>query len=647
MHCQNKIEKQLRATAGIEEARVNYTAGTATVTYDPSVISLDDIENIIQGLDYEVLDESTIVRSRRFFDASAFFGPNPARAVGLLVIIIAAAMLFNRFGVTLFNAFPTAEAGMEMGMLFIIGLITSVHCIAMCGGINLSQCLGKGSRESAGAHTPFPIPHSLVPSLLYNGGRVISYTVIGGVVGAIGSVFSLSGRARGFIQLAAGVFMVIMGVTMLGIFPFLRTLTPRLPGFITDKLDAAKAKSKSPLIIGLLNGFMPCGPLQAMQVYALSTGSPVKGAASMLLFSLGTVPLMFGLGAVSSILSGKAAGRAFTRRVMTVGACIVAVMGISMFSQGAALSGLPLSGFSLAALLPEKLQGVLEGTGAAGGAAGGSAVAQIVDGVQIINSTLSPGRYPAITVQAGIPVQWTIDAPPGSINGCNNAMVIPEYNLQYRFKPGENLIEFTPKETGKFRYSCWMGMIRSSITVVADSAELAAAAAAPEGSPLPSLAPVPAGYTIPADELAVAEPGDYQGNNIQRVSIQLTDEGFSPAVVVVEKGIPTEWLIDNQSIEDGSAELRVPLYTTILPLQKQKINPLYLRPEDDFDFSTGDSIFFGYMKVVDDLARIDRESIKKEVAAFETQVYPDEYYASTGGAGCGGGAGCCGGGGGY
>jgi hypothetical protein len=208
-----------------------------------------------------------------------------------------------------------------------------------------------------------------------------------------------------------------------------------------------------------------------MQVYALSTGSPVKGAAAMLLFALGTVPLMFGLGALSSFLSSRPA---LTRRVMTAGACVVAVMGVSMFSQGWALSGL-----SLSALLPASLQASLQTKiAASAGDSNSTGAARIVNGVQMVNSTLTPGRYPAITVQAGIPVKWTINAPQGSINGCNNRMIIPEYNIQYSFKTGDNLIEFTPSRTGTFRYSCWMGMIRSSITVVADSVSLAQEASA-------------------------------------------------------------------------------------------------------------------------------------------------------------------------
>ena len=221
-------------------------------------------------------------------------------------------MIINRFGgFSIFNAFPQAEEGMGYGMLFVIGLLTSIHCVAMCGGINLSQCVPQQAATNGGKFA------ALRPSILYNLGRVISYTVVGGIVGALGSVVSFSGTAKGIVQLAAGIFMVIMGLNMLNIFPWLRKLNPRMPKIFARKINEQKS-SKSPLYVGLLNGLMPCGPLQAMQLYALSTGNPFKGALSMFLFSLGTVPLMFGMGALSSILSKK-----FTGKMMTTSAVLV------------------------------------------------------------------------------------------------------------------------------------------------------------------------------------------------------------------------------------------------------------------------------------------------------------------------------------
>lgn len=92
----------------------------------------------------------------------------------------------------------------------------------------------------------------------------------------------------------------------------------------------------------------------------------------------------------------------------------------------------------------------------------------IEDGIQSITTKLSAGAYPAITVQKGIPVQWTIQAGANDINGCNNKILIPEYNISKKLIAGDNVIEFTPDESKTVSFSCWMGMIRSTITVVDD-----------------------------------------------------------------------------------------------------------------------------------------------------------------------------------
>ena len=596
--CQNKIEKKLRNTAGIESAVVSYNQGTAVVAFDTDFVTLKDIETIIGALDYEVL-------------ADVKPETNWKRPAAILIIVLAVYMLLRQFGLMdIFNLFPTAEAGMGYGMLFVIGLLTSVHCVGMCGGINLSQCIPQTAMDGSARKSA-----ALRPSFLYNLGRVISYTVIGGVVGALGSVISFTGAMRGIVQLLAGVFMVIMGINMLGVFPILRKFAPRIPRVFSSRVNAGKGKSNSPFYVGLLNGLMPCGPLQAMQIYALSTGSPLKGALSMLLFSLGTVPLMFTLGALSSVLTKR-----FTHRVMTVGAALVVILGITMFSQGWVLSGLSVlslnfntSTQAVASTDPDMV---------------------IDDGYQIVNSTLASNRYPAITVAAGTPVRWIIDAPKGSINGCNDTMIIPEYDLEYAFHTGENVIEFTPEKTGVFQYSCWMGMIRSTITVVEGSETSSKASTNPTDQVTPPQGsidtivpadPVSANVIIPTDALAMAT---IEGE-VQQVTIELTDNGFSPAIVVAKAGVKAEWTINNISTRDGNTTLLVPAYKAQVPMN-QGVNPLYILPSLSFDFSTGDNAFYGYFKVVDDLNALDTEAIKNEVANFQTLVWPTETFEGAG-----------------
>jgi hypothetical protein len=239
----------------------------------------------------------------------------------------------------------------------------------------------------------------------------------------------------------AGVFMVIMGLNMLNLFPWLRRFNLRMPKGWGQKVYKNDGRY-GPFYIGLLNGLMPCGPLQAMQIYALGTGSFAAGAFSMFMFSLGTVPLMFGLGALSSVLTGK-----FTHKMVRVSAVLVIGLGIVMVSRGLSLSGVAYASPS--------------STSTAG-------IAKVGANTQVVTSQLDSGRYPAIVVQKGIPVRWIIEADPSDINGCNETLVIPKLNLEKKLVAGKNIIEFTPTEEGNINYTCWMGMIGSNIKVVPD-----------------------------------------------------------------------------------------------------------------------------------------------------------------------------------
>ncbi len=203
---------------------------------------------------------------------------------------------------------------------------------------------------------------------------------------------------------------------------------------------------KAPYVVGLINGFMPCGPLQAMQLYALGTGSLVAGALSMFLFSLGTVPLMFAFGAFSSLVSSN-----FTKQMLKISAALVIILGVVMGNRGLLLAGVDVKASALSVAGISQKQDVAQA---------------VVDGdVQTVTTRLESGRYFPISVYSGIPVKWTIVADEGTLNGCNGEVTIPEYGVKQKLQLGDNIIEFTPQKTGQIVYTCWMGMISSTITV--------------------------------------------------------------------------------------------------------------------------------------------------------------------------------------
>jgi sulfite exporter TauE/SafE/copper chaperone CopZ len=419
-NCELKIENVLSKIDGVSKVKARYDNSTVEVEYDENKTNINYIKMKIALLDYKA-DETNDKKT------------DLSNVLYVLIIIVGIYIILNHFGLlSIFNVFPQADASMGYGLLFGVGLLTSVHCVSMCGGINLTQSI-KGSKENSSNKENF------ITNMQYNLGRVISYTVIGGLVGLLGSVISFNGFAKGIVAIIAGLVMIIMGLNMLDVLPFLKKINIHMPKFITKKLS--KHSHRSSFYIGLINGFMPCGPLQSMQILALSTASFINGALSMFFFALGTVPLMFILGFLSSYLNKK-----FMKGMLSVSACLVILFGITMFSSGSAQSGL---------LVPKLLGDNLPLRNA-----------QVIDDKQYVETNVYRNGYEPIKVKKDIPVVWTIHVDKGSLNGCNNPIVIPKYDLEVKLIEGDNVVEFTPTTSGTITFSCWMGMIRSSITVI-------------------------------------------------------------------------------------------------------------------------------------------------------------------------------------
>ncbi|KUO74682.1 MAG: heavy metal transporter [Clostridia bacterium BRH_c25] len=586
--CELRIENTLKKLEGVAEVKVEYSSSKAFFAYDSDVIKLQDIIAAVDKAGYKAFEnKKNIGTDEAEKSKSGKSKEDINQLVGIGIILLALYVIIkNTVG---FNFIPEVNQSMGYGILFVVGLLTSLHCIAMCGGINLSQCVAYKHSDSSRTG-------NLKPSFLYNAGRVVSYTVIGGIVGGIGSVVSFSGGAKGIVAIVAGLFMVIMGINMLNIFPWLKKLNPRMPKIFGNKIYNNNGKN-GPFYVGLLNGLMPCGPLQAMQLYALGTGSIAAGALSMFLFSIGTVPLMFGFGAISSML-----GKKFTGKLMKVSAVLVMTLGFIMMSRGLVLSGVNAS---------------------VGGSSVKGNVAVVENGVQVVAIDLKPNSYAPIIVQKGIPVKFIINAENQNINGCNNAIIIPKYNIQKALEPGKNIIEFTPEEAGTIPYSCWMGMIGSSIKVVDELSQVTSedigdansGAVSSSGGSCCSgsaLATEFANGNIPTDDIKVAEVKD----GVQEVTINVNDYGYSPAVVVLQKGVKAKIKFNPEQLNSCNNVIVFPDYGGQLDLSAGELETPALDITEDFTFQCWMGMLNGYVKVVDDVNNIDMEAIRKDVESF-------------------------------
>lgn len=600
-HCEKTIHDAVAKMDGVYSITASFPKKKVEVVFNTDKLTEKDIKDVIENEGYLVKGTGDEGKKQPIGKVAPIF----------LIIIALYFLLKYTVGFDFVNLIPKIDKTVSLIALFATGLFTSVHCIAMCGGINLSQSVGSAGKAKG----------SFKNAVFYNLGRVISYTVIGGIVGGVGSVLFISLTVKGIIMLIAAVFMILMSLSMLGWLPW--WMVPRLPYKLSAKTNKAK-KGKGPLVVGLLNGLLPCGPLQAMQLYALSTGSILIGALSMFLFSLGTVPLMLGTGLIFSLLKGK-----FTRGITQVSAVLVMLIAFVMLFNAGGLFGLNLNILGDDQVAQANSINGVSADGGVPGKAGDYYVAKIEDGVQVVEATLESSKYPSIIVQKGTLVKFNIKAEDKDINGCNATVEFPSFNIEKELKAGDNLIEFTPDKTGTISYSCWMGMIYGKISVVdqLDSSSVSDALTSQDNGKIPAQsvgggccsgsaqATKFAGGKIPTDEIAVAQVKDGK----QEVTVKVNDQGYSPAVLVVQKGLETKIKFVAEKLNSCNYSVVFPDYNGALDLSGKQLETPYLKPAKDFTFECGMGMLHGYVKVVDDINQVDMQAVKDDVAKFKPQ----------------------------
>lgn len=201
-------------------------------------------------------------------------------AVPIALTFIVLFLLLQKIG--LVNIIGSGKV--TFGTAFVIGIVASLStCMAVVGGLVLSMS-ATFAREG----------DQVKPQILFHLGRLISFFILGGIIGLIGSAFVLNTFATFALSLLIGIVMLALGLNLLDIFPWAKKLQPSLPKFIgRHALGVSKLNHiLTPFIVGVATFFLPCGFTQSMQIFTLSTGSFLTGGLTMLSFALGTLPVL-------------------------------------------------------------------------------------------------------------------------------------------------------------------------------------------------------------------------------------------------------------------------------------------------------------------------------------------------------------------
>ncbi len=233
----------------------------------------------------------------------------------------------------------------EYLLAFVTGLTAGgLSCLAVQGGLLASSLANQVERDVLDpAHRKTPrsmSAKSTLTILFFLGAKLIAYTILGALLGLAGSVFTFSPAARAILLIAIGIFMVGNALRMLNVHPFFRYFAIVPPRFITRYIRT-KAKNSvdyfSPLFLGALTVFIPCGVTQAMMAVALATGNPIQGAALMFAFILGSSPVFF----LVSFLTMQISQRLEKWFYRAIGITVL-VFGLITVNSGLNVMGMPL-----------------------------------------------------------------------------------------------------------------------------------------------------------------------------------------------------------------------------------------------------------------------------------------------------------------
>lgn len=338
---------------------------------------------------------------------------------------------------------------MNLFVIFITGLtVGGLTCLAVQGGLLASVIASREEELSKDRKW-----HAIRSTGAFLITKLIAYTLLGFILGTFGGAINIGGRVQAFMQLAAGIYMVIVALNLLNIHPIFRYAIIQPPRFLT-KLVRNQSKSKdifAPAFLGAMTVFIPCGTTIAMEALAISSASGVNGALIMFAFILGTIPIFFGIGFLTSIL-----GDAFKTKFFKLAAVLVIFLGITSINGALIAFGSPVSFNSVTKginnLFIQKNSNL-------------NMSVAINQNPQITITT--SGYYPnLIRVKKGLPVTITLIGK--DAYSCASAFRIPSLGIGVNLKSANDIqkITFTPTKTGEIPFTCSMGMYTGVIEVL-------------------------------------------------------------------------------------------------------------------------------------------------------------------------------------
>lgn len=432
MHCKScelLLEEKIKNISGVKKVKASHQGNLVEAYYEDKTPDSEEIQKIIKDAGYEVGVSDDLGWFSRDINDYIYL------LQGFIILVV---LYFVSSSLGIFDLTFNPE-GVGLMAIFVMGLVASVStCMALVGGLVLSI-----SSLYSESHPEMSASQKFIPHLYFNLGRVLGFGFLGGMLAVGGSILQLSGNLLGLIIMIIGLAMIILGFRLIKIFPFLEKISIVLPKNIAKSLGTAREQKiyshQNAFVSGIITFFLPCGFTQAVQLYAVSSGSFTAGALTMSVFAIGTMPGLLGIGGLSSVLKGAKSKLFFA----TAGLAVI-LFGWSNFISGSHL-------FFQKNIVENRDESIVEDK---------------VIAVQEVRMTQDSSGYDPreFVIEKGKKVRWIIN----STNqfSCASSISVPQYGIKRNLKLGENIIEFTPTAIGEISFSCAMGMYRGKFVVV-------------------------------------------------------------------------------------------------------------------------------------------------------------------------------------
>lgn len=338
---------------------------------------------------------------------------------------------------------------MNFWIIFLTGLtIGGLTCLAVQGGLLASTI---AAREEDDLEAGSKRKHTIFPTLAFLATKLIAYTILGFILGAFGGALNISPNVQIWMQFIAGIYMILIAFNLLNIHPIFRYFVIQPPKFLTRIVrDQSRSKDLfAPAFLGAMTIFIPCGTTLAMETLAVSSASAFLGALTMFFFVLGTTPLFFGVGFLTTIL-----GDNFQGKFLKFAALAVLYLGMTSINGGLVAIDSPITFPSIQDL-----------------------IATANYQTQNSQNNLPVNQNPQIDVKSNgyfpnyikVKRDQTVNLTLKSTDAfsCASAFRIPSLGISKNLQPNDTqLVTFVPTQQGQIKFNCSMGMYRGVIEVL-------------------------------------------------------------------------------------------------------------------------------------------------------------------------------------